>query len=181
MKSTSTEYGRVAVLLHWISALLIVGLMISGGRAEDAASDQDKISILALHAPLGLSILLLTLARIAWWVFADKQPAVIANAPAWQTLSAKAVHGLFYLVILGMVASGIATLRLSGAGEIIFFSNAALPDFADFAPRIPHGIGAKLIIILFVAHAGAALYHHFVKRDGTLGRMWFKPTQAPSE
>ncbi|WP_290883807.1 cytochrome b/b6 domain-containing protein [Hoeflea sp.] len=32
---------------------------------------------------------------------------------------------------------------------------------------------AKLLLALFLGHAVAALYHHFVKRDATLKRMWF--------
>ena len=48
-----------------------------------------------------------------------------------------------------------------------------MPDFWNYKPRIRHGIGARLMVALFVFHAGAALYHHFVKKDGLLRRMWF--------
>ncbi len=94
--------------------------------------------------------------------------------PSWQDRSARAVHFLFYVVILGMTASGIGMMVLSGAGPIIFGAEAAvLPDFWDYLPRTPHGIGARALIALFVLHAGAALYHHFFKKGGLVGRMWF--------
>ena len=84
------------------------------------------------------------------------------------------MHVLFYVVILGMTASGIGTLVLSGAGPILFGGAAQpLPDFWNYPPRAPHGIAARLLIVLFVLHAGAALYHHVFKRDGLLRRMWF--------
>lgn len=93
--------------------------------------------------------------------------------PTWQDRSSKTVHFLFYIAMLGMAASGIGMIALSGAGPIIFGGEAsALPDFRDYLPRTPHGIGARLILVLFAIHVGAALYHHWFKKDGLLGRMW---------
>ena len=94
--------------------------------------------------------------------------------PRWQDRAARAVHVLFYVVILGMTASGIGMLALSGAAAVIFDGGgAALPNFHDYPPRVPHGLGARLLLALFVVHAGAALHHHFILRDGLLARMWF--------
>lgn len=172
LKSTATHYGNVAVAIHWLTAILIIALIGTGfnaGGAEDAA---DKAAFLTIHIPLGVTVLLLTVLRILWWLLADKKPDPLAM-PFWQDRMARAVHLLFYIVIMGMAASGIGMMVLSGAGPTIFGgSEAALPDFWDFKPRLPHGIGGRLLLALFVFHAGAALYHQFVKRDGILGRMW---------
>ncbi len=170
-KSTSNHYGSVAVTIHWLAALLIIALIGSGFRGsgiEDAAA---KAAILRVHVPLGIAILLLTVARIAWWLFADKKPNPIPM-PAWQDWSARATHFVFYVIILGMAASGIGMLVLSGAGPAIFGGAAeTLPDFMNYKPRIPHGIGARAMLVLFVFHSCAALYHEFIKRDGLLSRM----------
>lgn len=172
-KSTTKHYGTVAVTIHWLSALLIFVLIGSGFRADGVEDAVAKADILRVHVPIGIAILLLTLTRIAWWFFADQKPAS-APMPTWQDRFSRAVHFLFYVVILGMTASGIGMMVLSEAGPIIFGGAAeALPDFHDYLPRRPHGIGARVMIVLFVLHSGAALYHHFVKRDGLLGRMWF--------
>ena len=81
-----------------------------------------------------------------------------------------------WMLILGMLASGIGMMALSGAAPAVFgAAGAALPDFHDFAPRAPHGLGANLLILLLVAHVGAALHHQFVRRDGLLRRMWYGP------
>ncbi|WP_238321649.1 cytochrome b [Halocynthiibacter namhaensis] len=81
---------------------------------------------------------------------------------------------LFYVAILGMAASGIGMLAQSGAGAVLFGASVEpLPDFAEFLPRVPHGVGARFMLALFALHAGAALYHHFIKRDGMIWRMWF--------
>lgn len=174
IKSVETHYGSVAVSIHWLSALLIVALLGSGFRAASTIDLDGKAQILAVHAPLGIGILVLTLARIAWWWFADKKPDPVAGVPKWQEISGRVVHVLFYIVILGMAASGIGMFILSGAGPILFAgADGQLPDFQKFAPRGPHGIGARVMVALLVLHAGAALYHHFFMKDGLLGRMWY--------
>jgi len=176
LKSTETRYGAVAVTLHWVSAMLILALVISGFRADGLTDATDKAAVLSLHIPLGVLILVLTLLRLIWWGAADRKPIGIA-LPRWQDRASRIVHLLFYVVILGTAASGVAMIVLSGALPIIFGTSAAeLPDFHNFVPRGPHGVGALALIALFVLHAGAALYHHFVKRDGLLNRMWFGKT-----
>ena len=172
VKSTNTHYGTVAVSIHWLSAGLIVALLALGFRASDTLDPVAKASILQIHAVLGVTILLLTLSRIVWWRL-DAKPSAIGDGPRWQELSAKAVHVLFYIVIIGMAASGIGMFALSGAAPIVFGGEGNLPDFNLYPPRVPHGIGARAMIILLVLHAGAALYHHFIKRDAMLRRMWF--------
>lgn len=174
IKSSSKQYGTVAVTIHWVSALLIFALLGSGFKAGNAETSVTKIDALQMHIPIGIAILLLTLVRIAWWIFADKKPESLPM-PRWQDRGARAVHYMFYVLILGMAASGIGLIVLSGAAPIIFDgSNTTLPDFWDYPPRVPHGIGARLIIALLILHAGAALYHHFFKKDGLLRRMWYQ-------
>jgi cytochrome b561 len=172
-RSTTDAYGSVATGIHWLTAVLIIGLLASGVLAEDAADPATKATLLRLHAPMGISILVLTLLRIVWWWRFDTKPLPLAGNPAWQDILAKAVHVLLYIVMIGMAASGIGMFVLSGAGDILFGgAPGPLPDFNNFVPRVPHGIGAKLMLALLALHIGAALFHHFVRRDATLGRMW---------
>ncbi len=172
-KSTAGRYGVVAVTLHWLSAILILILIVSGFRASGMEDAVAKAGVLKLHVPLGATVLLLTLGRAGWWLWADRKPASLST-PTWQDRSAKTVHLLFYVVIFGMAASGIGMMALSGAGPLIFGGEVSvLPDFREYPPRIPHGIGARVMLVLFVVHVGAALYHHIFMKDGLLKRMWY--------
>jgi len=174
IKSTNSNYGLVAVSIHWLSALLILALVGTGFKAANTLDLDIKAEILSAHVPLGITVFLLTLLRVFWWRFFDTKPAALGNDQSLKEKLAKGVHFLFYLLIFGMAFSGIGMFVLSGAGSVIFGGEGGvLPDFTRYPPRIPHGIGARLIIVLFVLHAGAALYHHFIKRDITLRRMWF--------
>ncbi len=172
-KSTTDRYGTVAITIHWLSALLILVLIGSGFRASGMEDPVAKAAILQIHLSVGIAILLLTLARIGWWFWADKKPASVAMSP-WKDRASRLVHVLFYVVILGMTASGLGMMVLSGAGQIIFSESVeSLPDFWEFLPRRPHGIGARVMITLLILHVGAAVYHHFVKKDELIRRMWF--------
>ncbi len=181
-KSTRTKYGSIAITIHWIMAILILVLLGSGFRAASTVVAEAKATILLVHAPVGISVLVLLILRIVWWLFFDKKPNEIGGQPRWQEVSAKAVHYSFYGVLFLMTASGVGMFILSGAGPILFGGGTeALPDFDNFAPRVPHGLGARLLIALVVLHAGAALYHQFIRKDGLLSRMWFGRDQTKKE
>lgn len=171
-KSTPERYGRVAIILHWLTALFILGLMIAGSQAADMTDPVAKASLLRLHAPMGTLVLVLTLARIGWWVFADTKPHEPRGTPRLQSIAANAVHGLLYLVIIGMAGSGVAMIALSGAGNILFGSAPGpLPDFWDFTPRYVHDALNSVMLGLLALHVGAALYHQFILKDRLLARM----------
>jgi len=173
LRSTATRYGAVAIAIHWVSALAVIALLISGTVMAGAVGEA-KRSILPIHATIGLLVLLLTLLRIVWWVWGDKRPGPVPNQPAMQRLAARIVHGLLYAGIIVLGASGIATLALSGAVPALL-SGAPLPDFSGLLPRLTHGIVGKAMIALLVLHVGAALYHQFIRRDHLLGRMGIGP------
>lgn len=171
-KSTAIRYGAVPIFIHWITALALLGLLVSGFRAEDMADDAAKIDILRVHTAVGITVLALTVARIVWWIAVDSKPPYPASLPRRQQIASSAVHGLLYLAILMMAASGIAMMALSGAGDIVWGgAPGPLPDFKRYLPRAGHGIGAMLLIALSLAHIVAALYHQFVLRDRLLARM----------
>jgi cytochrome b561 len=172
LKSTPDRYGTVAIAIHWIAAALIVALLVTGFRVSGAADPAAKAVFLRFHAAMGAAILALTLARIAWWWFADRKPLPVSGQPPLLHRLASSVHVLFYVVIIGLAASGIGMMVLSGAGPIVFGgASGALPDFWNYPPRVPHGIGVRVLIALLILHVGGALYHHFIRRDRLMARM----------
>jgi len=138
LKSTSDHYGTVAVSVRWLSALLILVLIGSGFRAANTMDPAVKAAILRVHIPLALAVLALTIVRIGWWCGWDRKPGPVGGLPRWQAHTAQLVHVLFYIVVLGMIASGIGMMVLGGAAPIIFDGKSALlPDFWKYPPRYP--------------------------------------------
>jgi cytochrome b561 len=172
LKSAQDRYGKVAISIHWIAAALIVALLVTGFRVSGAADPTAKAAFLRFHAAMGAVILALTLGRVAWWWFADRKPLPVAGQPLLLHRAATAVHLLFYVVIIGLAVSGIGMMVLSGAGPIVFGgASGSLPDFWNYLPRVPHGIGVRVLIALLILHVGGALYHHFIRGDRLMARM----------
>lgn len=171
-KSSGDRYGAVAMMIHWLTAFAVAGLLVSGLVAAGETDDVVKATILRVHVPFGVLVLVLTLVRIAWWVAFDRRPAAAQSESRTQMALARIVHLAFYAVLIALGASGIAMLALSGAATTLFFGREGpLPDFTIYAPRTAHGIFAWVLIGMITAHVGAALFHQFIKRDGLLQRM----------
>lgn len=171
LKSTNNRYGSVIITIHWLSALIIIGLIVSGFRMAGIDDLIVKASVLKIHASMGVLILLLTIIRMIWWCV-DKKPAPVAGATKAQNVLSKLVHLLFYAFILVMAGSGMATMVLSGAGEIIFAGAVGvLPDFSTYPSFLVHKTAAVVMLILISLHFLGAMYHQLIKRDRLLARM----------
>lgn len=172
LKSTPTRYGAVAIVLHWSAALLILMALASGFAVE--AIGREAHNVLRVHAVTGLFAGLLTLVRIAWFWLADTKPAPAPDTQPVSGFVARLVHVLMIVVPLGMTASGIGMMVLSGAGaQLLSDAPGLLPQFETVRPRVPHGIGARALVAMIALHTSAALYHQLALRDRLMQRMWF--------
>lgn len=179
LHSSSDQYGTVAVTIHWLTAVLIVIALLTGFRAAAAEDVATKAALLRVHLPAAALVLVLTVVRVVWWLGIDNKPEPIDGAPRLQQWIARAVHLTFYVVVFGMIASGIGMMLASGAAPAIFSHDApALPEFWRYRPRIPHGFGARLLMVLLIVHVAAALYHH-LRGDRVFGRVWFPRGSQP--
>ena len=170
LKSSTHQYGAMPAAIHWLSAGAVI-LMLVSGRMMDNARELVG-AILPVHVGLGLLVGLLTLFRILWWGFFDRQPAPPAGLGRTQIWAARLVHLGLYGAIVIMVASGIGMLALTGAAPAVF-SGGPLPRFEAVPPHAMHGLMSWILVMLVLGHIGAALWHQFVRRDGLIGRMGF--------
>ena len=172
LKSSPTRYGAVAIAIHWITALAILGMLGSGLAAANSTDPATELTLLRGHAVMGGLIGVLTLLRIVWFMAFDRRPADPAGMTRGQALAAHIVHYGLYAVILVLVSSGVATIILSGAGaQLQGTAPPPLPDFTLAPPFTVHGLLSRGLIVLLIGHIGAALWHQWVKRDRLLARM----------
>lgn len=169
--SDRDRYGGVAIAIHWLTALAVLGLLASGTLMEDMSS-AEQIPVLRVHAIMGSAVLVLTLLRLIWWWVADRRPLPATGMPAWQRRLSQATHVVLYLILIIMGVSGISMIVMTGAGEILLGGAAApLPEFDELPARAAHGLGATAMFVFAGLHIAAALYHQFVRQDRLLGRM----------
>lgn len=172
LKSTDTRYGAVAIVLHWLSALLILMLLALGFASAFSADPAIRLALLRLHAPLGLLVLALTLLRLGWWLFADRAPHPLTGMSPVRAALERGVRTLLYLVILLMGVSGVGLVALSGAAKPLLLGAAGpLPQFDAYAPLAMHLSAAVALMALVGLHILAALYHQLARRDHLLARM----------
>lgn len=178
MDNSERHYGAVAMILHWAMAVLIVALVVLGvymTRLPDVGFDRKKILLIIYHKELGILALGLAALRFAWR-FGSILPGLTRDMPEWQKVAARFVHLCFYALMFALPISG--WLMSSAAGfPVSFFGLFYLPDLIAYNDTrfnqliaIHKWLGYALVPFICV-HAGAALHHHFVKRDGTLEKM----------
>jgi cytochrome b561 len=174
LRSTEHQWGSVAKFFHWLIALAILGNGAFGLLMDLAGSPMKKISWLALHKSIGLTILALVLLRILWrW--GDRRP-VDEPAPRWQQRTSRAVHGVLYVMIIAMPLSGWWFNSITGKPLQWFklFNLPALASKNDDLRHFAQGVHEYLfwfLILVLVAHVGAALKHHLFENDNVLRRM----------
>jgi cytochrome b561 len=176
MPPNSQRYTTVAILLHWLIAGLMIYMLFWG---EDLIARAHGTQGPSLHATIGVSILVLSLARLGWR-FANPPPALPATTKSWEAMLGHWAHVLFYVLMVGLPLSGLAAftshlvVHPDAIGSTIFgvLLVPALPDFGFGGQfHLLHNIGSKAAIALLLLHVLAALKHQFWDKDGLLRRM----------
>ncbi|MEM7354392.1 MAG: cytochrome b/b6 domain-containing protein [Acidobacteriota bacterium] len=166
-------YGRTTQALHWISALLLIGMAATGAVMTRLPEGVAQLRLYRLHVGLGLVVLGLTLGRLAWRL-RDPWPSPPPGMPPWREQAFKWNHILLYVVIVVMLASGVAMLLSSGFG--LWPGTVSPEGIQNVPPKNAHVVASKVFMALFVMHvAGVGLYQ--LKKGDTFSRMgltWFK-------
>jgi len=182
LRNTRQAYGWAAIALHWISAIGVIALYFLGEQMEEAPDRAAKIAAQHLHVSVGVLLFTFLAARLLW---SASQPAPQPlEAKRALRLAAKAVQGLFLLMILVLLVTGPLAVWSTGRAISVFdvFSLASplprMPWLHELAEEI-HGAATKLFWPLIVLHVGGALKHLIIDRDQTLQRMlWVRKGQA---
>ena len=176
MRDCETHYGPLSKLLHWSSALLVLGLFGLGIWMVELDYYHGWYHTgPALHISFGLLLLALTVLRLSWRSL-NRSPVPLASHSRIITSAATVVKCTLYLLLLIILFSGYAITTAEGQ-PARFFDSLTIPalmafegDQVDWLGRI-HLWGAGALIALVAGHAGAALFHHLVHKDATLKRM----------
>ncbi|MGP8119517.1 MAG: cytochrome b [Xanthobacteraceae bacterium] len=179
-RALASRYQPMLVALHWLLALMIIGLLCVGFfvLANMPNTDPSKLDILKFHMAGGMFVLALMILRFIVRVWSARPAAATTGSPLFDRLVSVAHYGLYAIVFL-MIGSGFATGFLIRG---VFQRNGeVLPDsFAVFPSFRAHAVLAALLTIMIAGHIAAALYHQFVLKDGLFRRMWFgERTIAP--
>lgn len=175
METTETDgqarYSAVAIGLHW---LIAAALAFQIGLGFAMPKDASGFASYQLHKSVGISILLLTVARLAWRLAKRPPPPVEGG---WTRVLAQAVHAGFYAVlILGPLSGWLLVSTAPVAVPTVLFGAVPLPHLPapaeiHSASETAHELLSWIALGLFALHVAGALRHQFILRHRLLQRM----------
>lgn len=183
MSVSNKTYTAFAMLLHWLMAIGIIGLIVVGLlMTHGSIAAVTKFKLYQLHKSVGITVLALAVVRLGWRAL-HRPPALPATMPRLERTMAAASHHLLYLLMIGLPLAGWALVSVSPLkiptilyGLVqwpdlpIVGSAAAKARWATIFDAV-HSYGAWALAGLILLHAAAALRHHFISRDDVLSRM----------
>lgn len=173
-ENTPKRYHPIHVAIHWLMALLVIMMLAIGKTVMPGMdpTDPQKPMMLQSHAYIGMAIGVLLLVRIVM-LFVAKRPAPADAGNAALNFIGRATHILLYVLMLGMVVSGLGLFQLASLPAVFNGEEPYPANFFEYPPRAGHGLFSWLLLALVALHFGAAMFHQFIKKDNLLGRMWF--------
>lgn len=173
----SGRYSTVAIALHWTIAALIVLQVVLAGRM-DAPPSLERFEVTQLHKSVGVTVLLLSLFRLAWRIMHPPAPLSDTMARGEKAL-AGATHVLLYAVMIGLPLTGWVMVSASKLGlPTLLYGLVPWPNVPGLAGLEPtakeawHGSAefahkalAKATYVLVGLHVAGALKHQLFSRD----------------
>ena len=177
IKNTQNSFGFVGKSLHWIMAILLIGLFAVGTYMTDLDYYDSLYHTLPWwHKSIGLLVIGLLVFRFVWKL-TNPAPKPLESHKKWEVFLAHVIQKLFYILIflIGVTGYFISTAKGKGIEFFTFFEVPSITksieeDLADLIGDT-HEVLATILIALAVLHALAALKHHFIDKDETLKRM----------
>lgn len=169
------NYSAIAKALHWVLAILILGLLCLGFYMGKMEFSSTKMTVIMLHKSFGMTVLGLVVLRLVWR-FVRPPPAPLSSHAPWEKILSKTVHLLLYLAMIGMPLSGWV---MTSAAEypVNFFGLFDIPliapkdeGLAGLAEEV-HEYTAFMLYAAVGLHFLGAAKHHIVDKDATLRRI----------
>ena len=170
------KYSLVARLFHWLTAVLVIGMIGLGVYMEDLPLSMEKIKVYNIHKSVGVCVFVITVLRILWRL-RHPAPALPSEMRRWERIAAHASHFCLYGLLLFMPAVGMLHSWAANFPVVIFdvFTLPALigPDETlKNALSWTHYLGSLAFAGLISVHVVAALKHHIINKDDVMRRMF---------
>lgn len=183
MQIPSRRYGRVAILLHWLSALCVLALIGMGlAMVHLGLTPMRQFQLYQWHKSIGITVLLLTAMRFGWRL-AHRPPPHPDGMPVRERRAAGVAHVTLYGLLIGLPLTGWAVVSLSPFHiptilyglmpwpHLPLAGHLSDPAATEGVLKLVHAYGAWFLTALLLLHVAAALRHHLILHDDVLVRM----------
>jgi cytochrome b561 len=171
----TNRYTGVAIALHWLMAIGIIGLFSLGVYMHKLPLSPEKLKLYSWHKWAGVTVFMLVIARLAWRV-THRPPALPEQMSRLEQWVAHAGHHLLYLLMFAIPLSGWLMSSAKGF-QTVWFGLLPLPNLLEKNKEIGdllqtvHWAFNMVLVAIVLGHAAAAMKHHFLSRDDVLTRM----------
>ncbi len=168
------SYDGVSKAFHWLVVALLVAQFAVAWTMPHIGRNTPDEGLVSWHLSLGTTIMFVVLSRLVWRSLRPVQ--FLPGLPEWQRRLAKTTHALLYVFLIVMPVLGWAAAGYRG-WTISLFGIIPLPAIGPRGAQWAHTAGdvhnfiSYIFLALIALHVIAALYHHFIVRDGVLRRM----------
>jgi cytochrome b561 len=177
----SAQYTATAKSLHWLMALMIIGMIPLGMYMHELPLSPEKLRLYSWHKWIGVTVFVLLLVRVSWRLTHQPPPLPWHMSKA-QRRASHAGHVLLYLLMLAIPLSGWLMSSAKGY-QTVWFGVLPIPDLLAKDKALGetlaevHELLSWIMVAALAGHAAAALKHHFINRDDVLTRML--PSRKP--
>ena len=182
-----TRFTAWQRLLHWLMAICILAMLFIGVGMLSTVKPI-YLTLVSIHKPLGITILVLALVRLALRLRYGA-PSLPADLPEPMKLAAKGSHYALYALMIGMPLIGWGMLS-AAEYPVVLFGGWHLPAILPQGDSLhtllwdAHFYLAFAFFALILLHVAAALFHALVRRDGvfeTMASVLTSDEAAPAE
>jgi cytochrome b561 len=181
-RTVPQRYPRLAILLHWSVAALVISLVALGWWMQEIPKQPPgaRAAAFNFHKSLGLAALGVITLLTAWR--ATHKPPQLPPMPRWQARSAHALHIALYVLLVVTAVSGY--LGSAYSGYPVKFFGVTLPAWAGKHGEMKelmslvHFWSSWVLTAAVLVHVGAVLKHVLVGRDALLRRMAWRATSS---
>jgi cytochrome b561 len=174
---SSDRYTRTAIVLHWLVAAIVIAEFAWGWWMQEIPKEPPgfRADAFNLHKSIGLTVLLLMIARLAWRL--GHRPPALPQMPGWNARLARANHALMYVVLFVLTIGGY--LGSAWSGYPVKFFGLVLPAWSPHQPVLKelastvHVAASWVLGVAFTLHVAGTVKHALIDRNGMLARMWF--------
>jgi cytochrome b561 len=183
MRGDRDSFSPLQRVLHWLMAIMVLAMLFIGVTMASTLKPQ-FLTLIAIHKPLGIAILVLAFLRLGVRLWRGAPP-LPNDLPSIQVVAAKLSHVALYALLIAMPLIGWGMLS-AGGYPILLFGSFHLPkilphnDQLYAALRAAHTLLAYLFFATILAHVAAALFHGLIRRDGVF-RAMAGPGARPEE
>jgi len=166
-----TPFQRV---LHWVTAACVLAMLFIGVGMVSTVMPK-YLTLVSIHKPLGVAILVLMLTRLAVRLRRGAPP-LPADLPEPLKIAAHLSHYLLYILLIAMPLIGWGMLS-AAAYPVRLSSGVYLPAILPQSDRLhtilwdAHFYLALALFALILMHIAAAFFHLLVRKDGVFETM----------